>query len=239
MSKNKQQECAYCGVVSKTTRDHVVPRSLFPTPPPTNLVTVSACEKCNGGKSPDDDFLRDLLTTDVYGQQNPIAKGIFDTKVLRSAKRNSSLVARTFLHDSSPTPFYSHGGIYLSHLFSAPIDTSQLDRTLFTICRGLYFHVKNSRIPENYKITIRRYQPREFLEIYKRFSDTLHLNGPIEMGDVFLGSFVSVEEDPHSTIWLLLFYGIIAFSVSIMRPDLDLLMKSKTVHLPQKSWGRC
>lgn len=61
------KQCAYCGHRKPSTRDHVVPRCLFPRPLPVKIITVPACDECNGRKSRHDDFLRDLLVTYIAG----------------------------------------------------------------------------------------------------------------------------------------------------------------------------
>ncbi len=54
--------CIYCGEPA-TTKDHVIPRSYFPKPTPSNLMTVPACKQCNKSKQHDEDYLRTILTS--------------------------------------------------------------------------------------------------------------------------------------------------------------------------------
>jgi hypothetical protein len=94
--KRKVGECAYCGELRKISKEHVIPLCLFKRPYPPRMITVPACDQCNNKKSLDDDFLRDLITTDLYGSQSPIAQEILKGKVLRSVQRNSSELWRMF-----------------------------------------------------------------------------------------------------------------------------------------------
>lgn len=221
MAKSKVAPCGYCGETRKTTREHVIPKCLFLRPYPKDFIYIYACEECNcKEKSLDDDFLRDLLTSDIYGNQHPIAKEIFQTKVLRSVKRGSSLVSRIMLEQGKPESFYSHGGIYLGQAPSAPLDQERAIRILSIIVRGLYFNARSLRIPKDYKFTVMRYHPREFMEMYRIFHERLHLHGPRTVGEIFLASYAAAQEDPLSTLWLLSFYDNVCFSVSAFRPDL-------------------
>lgn len=56
--KNKELHCVFCGVQSKTTRDHIPPQNLFPKPRPNsiNLLTVPSCFLCNNNSSNDDEY---------------------------------------------------------------------------------------------------------------------------------------------------------------------------------------
>lgn len=56
MSKKiKQQNCAYCKKLCKTTKDHVIPRTIFnyilQIGGNVNPIIIPACETCNGDKS--------------------------------------------------------------------------------------------------------------------------------------------------------------------------------------------
>lgn len=89
----RDSTCTYC-LNPATEVDHPVPRCLFPTPPPPNLVTVPTCKDCNRRKGANDTFLRDFLTCDLEGYDHPHAKDLFEGKVTRSIGRNRSELAK-------------------------------------------------------------------------------------------------------------------------------------------------
>lgn len=199
---------------------------------------VPVCEECNGAKSKDDDFLRDLLVIDPFAQHHSVAKEISKTKLLRSAARNSSEIARQVVRQAELTPFYSHGGIYLGDAYSAELDTERLERILFSICQGLLFDAQGIRIPSDYKIEVRRFQPKEFVEVFQSFDSNLNLKGPRTIGEVFWASYVQVEEDHCSCIFLLIFYNGVALSVTILRPDLAQQVSEALPQIENKQFGR-
>ena len=41
--------CIYCQSREADSRDHVPPKGIFPKPRPSDLVSVPACQECNGG----------------------------------------------------------------------------------------------------------------------------------------------------------------------------------------------
>lgn len=168
MSKKGQRkigQCIYCGNVAQISKDHVIPKSLFVRPLPSNLITVPCCDSCNNNKSQNDDFLRDLLTTDVFGNQHPTAQQIFQEKVLRSNERNSSTIAKIVSKEARTEPFYTRKGIYLGNIITAPIEPERVKTIFTTIIRGLYFDARHQQIPDSYDFEIRRFYPWEFNEV--------------------------------------------------------------------------
>src|SRR5438309_2111083 len=85
-------ECVYCGKIMETTRDHVIPRCLFPPPLPENMITVQTCDPCNRAKSLDDGMLRDMLSTDIAARNSPVAAHLIDNKVISSVKQDKSFI---------------------------------------------------------------------------------------------------------------------------------------------------
>ena len=90
-----EQECYLCGKkASETpegglTRDHLPPRNLFPSPRPSNLITVSCCHACNNQAHKDDEYLR--LAVSGYYNTNPRGKQIWKDKVIASTLRKGRL----------------------------------------------------------------------------------------------------------------------------------------------------
>src|SRR5215203_5871561 len=107
--------CAYCGVRPGTTREHVVPRSLFPKPLPEFMVTVGVCSRCNGDKSPLDAYLRDVLVADLASSDNPAANAVRSGTMLRSIQTNRSDLARAARSDLRMEPLHTPAGIFLGY----------------------------------------------------------------------------------------------------------------------------
>src|SRR5687768_9126871 len=63
----KKPLCFNCGSDRADTREHVIAKTLIPEPRPDNLITVSACRKCNSSLSIDEEYLRDRLSASVAG----------------------------------------------------------------------------------------------------------------------------------------------------------------------------
>lgn len=215
--KRKVEECVYCGEVKEVTRDHVIPECLFKRPYPKNLITVPVCHKCNNAKSKNDDYLRDFITTDIYGNQSPIAQEIFRDKVVRSCRSNRSLMTREFLSKAHLEPFYTKSGIYLGDFPSARVDSKRIKTIFSMIARGLFYDHRRQRIPDDYVFEVFRYHPWDFKDVWENFKQ-MHLNGSRILGDVFGCRYISAEEDSPTTLWLMWFYRTFFVSVSAMNP---------------------
>lgn len=57
------QNCYLCGSTDNLTKDHIPPESFFPSPLPTNLITVRCCKKCNNDFSLDDEAFLVWITS--------------------------------------------------------------------------------------------------------------------------------------------------------------------------------
>jgi hypothetical protein len=197
--------CVYCGLLPATTMDHVIPKAFFVPPLPSNLVTVPVCKPCNNKKSKNDSYLRDLLVMDLDCCDHPVAKELMKGKVIRSAIRNRSEIARS-ARKARPKAKYSINGLYLGHFPSFPIDGTRLNESFATIVRGLYYRLRGIRLRDDYSFKIGRVDSLHLKDAYDLMVK-MRGNGPYVLANVFGCVFLYVDEDPHLTNWLLWFYG--------------------------------
>ena len=178
------------------------------------MIKVPACLKCNREKSATDDFLRDILVTDLHASQHPTAQKLFDSKVVRSHLRNSSQVARDIVLKARVQPLYTPAGIYLGDFPMLRIDDSKLEKIFTWIVRGLYYDARKERIPDDYTFELVRYDPWDFKGVWQHVQQNLSPNGSVSLGDVFGCAYVAAAEDLFTTWWFLEFYGSACFTVT-------------------------
>lgn len=80
--------CGLCGEHKLTTREHVVPRSLYPPSKANSTfqrITIPACASCNNGTSDDDAHFRNVVL--VSGDANPVVSEIWSGPVARAFKQ--------------------------------------------------------------------------------------------------------------------------------------------------------
>lgn len=203
-SEGAERLCVYCGAVPATTRDHIVPKCLFPEPLP-ELITAPACLKCNQDKARDEPYLRDVLAVDLRTSEQPAARTIFDGKMARARSRNRSEIARA-ARQARMEPLHTRGGIYLGHYATIPLDGERISRVIGMMMRGLYWRLRGELFPRGYTIEVARVEPLEVRAVEEAISGT-HFNGPYRLGDgIFECVMQFAAEDTGETLWLLRFY---------------------------------
>jgi hypothetical protein len=199
--------CAYCGVRLGVTSDHPIPTCLFIPPLPPDMVTVPACEPCNNLKARDEEYLRDVLVSDIYSSGHPVAQALADGKLTRAIRQNRSEFARVAVRHMAHRPLYTPGGIYLGDYPTVPLDGPRLLGALSLIVRGLYFQLVKRVFPDGYTFDIRRVHQLSIPLAWASMQKA-RANGPYRLGeDVFVCMFFYATEDPGITFWLLSFYS--------------------------------
>lgn len=215
-------ECVYCGETKETSRDHVIPRALFEQPVPKNLITVPACDSCNGDKkSTSDTILRDLLVTDFIGGQHHTAENKFSGPLIRAHRRNQSLVARNIVSNARIEPLYTSAGVYLGKYPMLKIDKSEVNNIFTWIVRSLYYDHQKKRIPDDYTFTIRRYHVWDFRQILQTLRQhNTSFRGKHTLDDVFNCAYVESPQDQFNTWWFLRFYNAVCLVVATEKAKL-------------------
>jgi hypothetical protein len=219
--KHKIGKCTYCQENKVVTREHVIPRCLFPKPLPNFMITVPVCQTCNRKKGRLDEYLRDVLVLDIDSSENEAAQKLKRGEVNRAIRRNRSEVMRTARTKAKLEPRYTPGGIYLGHAVSFPIDSDKLNQAFAMIVRGLHFAVKTVYLPNDCTFDIRRVHPLEFNETWDAIKKT-GFNGPYRLGDnIFTALMIFAAEEPALTLWWLWFYESICVYVATSPQNFD------------------
>jgi HNH endonuclease len=220
MSRRRTDICAYCGKHRKITRDHVIPKALFPRPLSAQMVTVSACHDCNSRKSKHDDFLRDLLTTDIAGSQSPIAKSIFQDKVLSSHKQGKSLLSRIARNEAVSIPIVSKSNLYYGDCYTATFDLGRAIEMFSFIVRGLNYKLRGVVMPSDCEFKVNRLVDKDinkWRDFYLKNGD----NSFVVHEDIFWCKYQCADFDDNLTFWLLTFYNRIFYRVVTVPVNFD------------------
>jgi len=220
MGTRRRAECAYCGNVSEVTREHVIPKCLFTKPFPPNLITVPVCEPCNHAKSHNDDFLRDWLTMDIFGSQSPEAQAVFDDTVLRAIRDGHSKISKQLLSEAQLKPFTTKNGIYLGDIPSIQLDEERVNEIFTTIVRGLYYYQFKDCLPEGLSFTLRGQYPWDHENIFAIFRN-MRAQRWRTLGNVFGYTYTRLEYPLFASVWMLLFYNRVMFTISAIDPEAE------------------
>jgi hypothetical protein len=138
MSRDKGKICAICGINEATTSDHLPPKSIFPKPRPSNLITVPSCNECNNSASGLDEIFRLYLALHV-GDLDDQVTSAYSHEALRTYKYNKKL-QREILGSAQPINFTTPSGIYIGQGMKVLWNSKAHDEVIKRMVRGLYFY---------------------------------------------------------------------------------------------------
>lgn len=138
-----QSRCVLCGECKETTTEHLPPRSCFPKPRPNNLITVPACEDCNGSRSALDEEFSAFLGI-VANEVGDEGKALWNQR-LRTICHNNK-IRQKIAENTRPSEKPDRVIHSLNFGNHTPIFES--------IFRGLYFKQFGDIYPQEYKFEI-------------------------------------------------------------------------------------
>jgi len=135
------RHCAYCASNNATTRDHVIPKSLYPASiadDKIQLLTVPACPECNRSFMKDEQEFLAYITAGA--NRSPATNALLHEKVLPSMHHPRATGARSRLMTNfQETDSFSSGGIWIGTRMEVKLP-ELFWRVIRKIVRGLYFH---------------------------------------------------------------------------------------------------
>ena len=150
------EPCVYCGDREGTEDDHAVGRLFFPKPKPEDLITVPACDACNRGISKDEEYVRAVLLTLMDTENMPAAERLRGRELRRSFEREEGKgLANLILSSVEWVNVHTPSGTALPD--KVPIigaDVDRMYRVLIKIVKGLYYHWKGERLPDDYEVLV-------------------------------------------------------------------------------------
>jgi len=204
------QLCIYCQSNPGETDDHVPPKSLFPKPRPSNLITVPACDQCNKSFKNDDEYFLNIAL-EWAASESSDGRQIADNR-LRSMKRKESrrfwqsLVAKT-----EPVEVRTPSGLYLANSLEVRLDGGRIARTITRIVKGLYFEITKKPIPIGANVV-----SMQFSEFRRTCNDLPDMEQVIQAIPKFPGRFIGKDtfefrylifnEASFFSVWFIQFY---------------------------------
>jgi len=204
-----QKLCAYCLCPNPETDDHIPPKSFFPKPRPSNMITVPCCENCRKVQSPDDEYFRLAIVSSANVSDKPIAKTIKDAIYRSLTKPNKKGFATTIKKNIFELDAFTESGIYIGKAGGINIDRERIDRVSNRIIRGLFCHEFNHPLPLSYEV-YNHFSQTGFEEELKSIKNIRFVE-PRKIGKVFSYTYSMTDEDPLSGVWLQEFYGAFQF----------------------------
>jgi hypothetical protein len=210
----KKKHCAYCGATNiKLEKEHVIPRSLYPTSKTGSKVqrlTVPACANCNRGWSDDEPHFRNILS--VAGEPNQVLRELWNSSVNRSFEKEDGHRRVADLWELMRPVKVGAAERFAVY----PATDQRFLRVLQKIVRGLHCHhglwspVPDSMVEAD---VLKYIVPQEFLEampFHHRESDVFKYQFEV---------FVDFEDIPMNSAWLLTFFENRKFVAWVRKPS--------------------
>lgn len=211
------EKCAICGTRDATGRDHVPPRNIFPRPWPSDLITVPACDVCNGGSSPNDEEFKVGLSL-LAGVDSPATLTLWTQGAMRTLVHNRRL-HREILNRFVKIEMRSKAGMYLGTEDAVLVPKKGMHAVLMRTIRGLYRHHFGETLGARARCDVQAYDGKgidepELERIVMSLPFNSIANGALRYrygraGDCSLNS-----------IWFLLFFGAVpVFGYTVSADD--------------------
>lgn len=195
--------CYACLSAAPDTSDHVPPRSFFPPPRPSNLITVPCCFSCNNGNSQEDDYARFILTALL--DRSAAGDAIWENKVVRGYFPRNPKELDAIIPTLKDVILDRDGRAVEATAFS--IDHGRLSRYFIRMTKALLCHHYPS-----YDYADAAFDVRFFLLGDKRLDELAEVRDMLHYSHVGEGIFQyrhGLTDTRLSGLWMLVFYEAI------------------------------
>jgi hypothetical protein len=225
------QICTLCGVNPATTTEHVPAKQLWDPPRPSDLITVPACEHCNQGTQPDDDYFRSTLA--LVAEQTPSAalESIRPNVTRGFARPQGAGLRAHFEQRMSFRPL--GGGVIHQPVLNANSD--RLHKVVTKHALGLFYHVVRRPLATAYGVIVLPERwlnriPAEDRPLWENVMARALDGHRQEIGDgrVFKFALQISDDDPNDFVAVLRYYDNFAYAAR----SCELAAAPATVQLP-------
>lgn len=199
-------ECAYCGQLGASTKDHVPAKCLYLRPLPRDLPTVRACTSCNAGASDDDEYFRDTVLKWHRVSDKPQVQPLVG-KMLRaiSLPQKRAYVEMT-MASMGEAEVQTVGGILLGKQPVIRVQAERMVRVAERYVRGLHRYTFGRRVHDDVMVKV-AVDPQATIATSEGWgkwfgSADIHIVQP----GGFSYAHVSPIGRPDAFVWLLMFY---------------------------------
>ena len=222
-AKKKRKLCVYCQSQKDLTRDHIPPRSFFPKPRPTNLITVPCCIECHRGFTQDDEYLRNLLIFVDGNEGHPAAEALRSKGVRSLEDPNKRGYTKSFFNKVNPG-WVRYGNGMIAPGAMITLDDERIEDVLCRMTVGLFWKKHDKYLPPDYSVDVvgsydSRYMDWQIQQSVRRLQSE---EEPVNIGEgVFQYWWSWAEnaspEETHRSDWVLQFYEGTTFLCRVAR----------------------
>lgn len=204
--------CVYCGAAGPLTRDHIPPRSLFPRPRPSNLITVPCCQHCNAAASGQDEYFRVALALHGNALDHPGLQGLRPEVIRALSKPEKQGFATEIARRTTLKTIRTEDGQEFQ-AFQHHVDQFRIGPVVERITIGLYYHHFQQPLAEDH-IVVGAMEHQMDIPLVGDVAKMIRSQPLNDIGDgVFKYQYFRPDEqkDPAMSVWLLTFYNAVPF----------------------------
>ncbi|HSA85940.1 MAG TPA: HNH endonuclease [Nitrospira sp.] len=202
--KRDPKNCVYCTENPGVTADHVPPKSFFPEPRPSNLITVPACKKCNSGAGKDEDYFLATFMFSAAGVTDA-GKTLWKQRLRRMFQKNTGLrgkIANGFSSATISTP----AGLYVGQGMTLAFEEQRFDSVVRKIVRGLYYFEYDEALPAKIEVTTLFLSTKARYETAVAYADQLTW-GKRQWPGIFEYRCARLPDTQQVSMWLMRYYS--------------------------------
>lgn len=199
--------CYLCGSIKDLTKDHIPPKNLFPEPKPSNLITVTCCESCNGKYKLIDESFRAFASSAL--NRSKAGEWIWENKVMESTFKRSPKLKAAARKGIVPIQTEINGHTFEMTGLTYPV--KQTEEYLIRFTKGFtrYFNPEIDYSKAKFKIS-NIIPNQEIVEmLYKKYFYVERGEGVFRMWRMF------VKDREPMSLWVYVFYDGLMFSVEV------------------------
>ncbi|MER9136069.1 hypothetical protein NKI20_07130 [Mesorhizobium sp. M0830] len=212
--KQRWDNCALCGKFRLTTREHVVPKGLYPESKGATStfqrITIAACFDCNNGTSDDDVHFRNVVA--MSGDANPSVREVWEGPIRRSFEKVDGRRRALDLFKLMKPALELEGDRYMIY----PGNDPRVIGTIRKVVRGLCHHHQLLAVVKNDKVwadVLKYAVPTEFAEAMV----IAHAEP-----DILDYKYLVVDEGELHSFWLLRFYERTTFIAVVFNTSMGI-----------------
>ena len=224
-ARQKKKLCVYCRSSENLTRDHIPPRSFFPAPRPTDLITVPCCRNCHEEFTENDEYLRNYLIFSPQCRGHVAARRLQESGLRSLQDSNAGELSNplfNIVNQSWPGNLVS--SLPFDYGAAVAPDDERIEEVIERIVVGLFWIENDKYLPPDYTVEIvGSYDPRYMNWPVQQSLRSLQSEvAPANIGDgVFQYWWSWAEHAPpgetHRSDWMLRFYEGTTFLCTVAR----------------------
>ena len=221
----KKKLCVYCHSPKDLNRDHIPPKSFFPAPRPTDLITVLCCRECHEKYTENDEYLRNYLIFSSHCRGHWAARQLHDSGLRSLEDPNAGEFSSPYLNITNQyRPNSLVGTIASSYGATVAQDNERIEDVIERIVVGLFWKENDKYLPLDYTVDIVGSYDLNYINWPVQESIRRLQSGEesVNIGDgVFQYWWSRAEDAPpeetHCSDWLLQFYEGTTFLCRVAR----------------------